>query len=338
MVGDKKLKEPAVLAESRMNNRASIEGATLTHTLRDLEMRLGSHYMRQRLRIEKDYDEWQTSAWSSYSFQHLAPAVIRTALKLSGLYGRACRNAERIIVRQNDIRFDRLPSLFDGFTILHISDLHADLNEGAMRNLIHLVGGVRYDVCVLTGDYRAKTFGPFDAALSWIGKLRAQLTEPIFGVLGNYDTIQMVPALESMGIRILLNECETIVRNDQRIYLSGIDDAHFYQLDNIEKASALIPAGGFSILLSHTPEVYREAANADFDLMLSGHTHGGQICLPGAIPVILQAKLPRRIGAGVWQHRGMKGYTSVGAGSSCLPTRLNCLPEIAIHKLLRPSK
>jgi predicted MPP superfamily phosphohydrolase len=145
----------------------------------------------------------------------------------------------------------------------------------------------------------------------------------------------MVPAMEAMGIKILLNECEAIIRGDQRIHLSGIDDAHFFRVDNIEKAASQIPAGDFSILLSHTPEVYRQAAHANFDLMLSGHTHGGQICLPGSIPIKLEAKLPRRMGAGAWRYHNMTGYTSVGAGSSLLPVRLNCLPEITLHILQR---
>jgi hypothetical protein len=68
----------------------------------------------------------------------------------------------------------------------------------------------------------------------------------------------------------------------------------------------------FSILLSHTPEIYRQAAHADFDLLLSGHTHGGQICLPGAIPITLDSALPRRMGSRLWKYRNMVGYTSVG--------------------------
>lgn len=102
-------------------------------------------------------------------------------------------------------------------------------------------------------------------------------------MLGNHDTIRMVPGLEEMGIRMLLNECEMIARGNQRIHLAGIDDAHFYRVDNIEKAASTIPDDEFSILLSHTPEIYRQAAHADFSLLLCGHTHGGQICLPGSI-------------------------------------------------------
>src|SRR5258705_168824 len=145
--------------------------------------------------------------------------------------------------------------------------------------------------------------------------------------------IQMVPAMEDMGIGILLNECEAIVRGDQRIYLTGIDDAHFYRVDNIEKAALQIPEGAFSMLLSHTPEVYRQAAHANFNLMLSGHTHGGQICLPGSIPIKLEAVLPRRMGADAWRYQNMTGYPSVGAGTSVLPVRLNCPPEITLHCL-----
>jgi uncharacterized protein len=306
--------------------------------LRKLEERLGPLHARQRLGIEKDHEAQVFG--QGLTFFHLenwysAPAIIRTILKLAGLYWRARRNAESIVVRRNDLRFAELPPAFDGFTILHISDLHADMNEAAMGNLIQLVGGMQYDLCVLTGDYRGKTFGPFEPTLEWMAKVRAQLKEPIFGVLGNHDTIQMVPTMEAKGIRILLNECETIVRGDQRIYLAGIDDAHFYRVDNIEKAALQIPESAFSILLSHTPEVYHQAAHTNFNLMLSGHTHGGQICLPGSIPIKLEAVLPRRMGAGAWQYQSMTGYTSVGAGSSVLPVRLNCPPEIALHCLRR---
>ena len=121
----------------------------------------------------------------------------------------------------------------------------------------------------------------------------------------------------------------------RRIHLAGIDDAHFYRVDNIEKAAAGIPEGAFSILLSHTPEIYRQAAHAGFRLLLSGHTHGGQICLPGSIPIMLDSTLPRRLGSGAWKHHDMIGYTSVGAGSSIVPVRINCPPEITLHRLQR---
>jgi predicted MPP superfamily phosphohydrolase len=198
-----------------------------------------------------------------------------------------------------------------------------------------LIPALEYDLCVLTGDYRGPTFGPFDGALAGMKRLRAGLREPLYGVLGNHDTIRMVPALEELGIRMLLNECVPIARDGQTIYLAGIDDAHYFRVDNIEKAAAEIPHDGFSVLLSHTPEIYRQAAHAGFDLLLGGHTHGGQICLPGSIPITLDSVLPRYMGAGAWKYHSMIGYTSVGAGTAIVPVRINCLPEITLHHLRR---
>jgi predicted MPP superfamily phosphohydrolase len=306
--------------------------------LQALEKRLGRLHARQRLGIESDH-EAQVFGHGLNFFHienwHSAHAVIRNALRLVGLYGRARRNAEHVHLKHNDVRSRELPPLFDGFTVLHLTDLHVDISEGAMRRLGELVDGLDYDLCVLTGDYRGRTFGDFDATIAGMARVRAHLKGPIYGVLGNHDTVQMVPALEAMGIRMLLNECEAITRDDERIHLAGVDDAHYFRVDNIEKAGSPIPEGEFSILLSHTPEIYRQAAHADFNLMLSGHTHGGQICLPGSIAITLDSVLPRRMGAGAWQYHRMSGYTSVGAGSSIIAVRLNCPPEITLHHLRR---
>jgi predicted MPP superfamily phosphohydrolase len=294
--------------------------------LHKLEQRLGALHARQRLGIEVDHEAQIFG--QGLNFFHPenwygSPSLIRAVLKLTGLYGRG----------HNDIVSNRLPSGFDGFTLLHISDPHVDMNDGAMRRLAELLPALNYDLCVVTGDFRGATYGSFDAALAGFAEVRARIKGPVYGVLGNHDTIRMVPGLEDMGIRMLLNECETIVRGDARIHLAGIDDAHFYRVDNIEKAAAAIPRGAFSILLSHTPEVYRQAAHADFALILSGHTHGGQLCLPGGIPITLDSVLPRHMGSGAWVYQGMVGYTSVGVGSSIVPARFNCPPEITLHHL-----
>jgi predicted MPP superfamily phosphohydrolase len=306
--------------------------------LAELEQRLGPLHARQRLGIESDKE---TRVFGrGLNFFHIenwysVHSVIRTALRLAGLYGRGRRNAARVQVRRNPLGFTALPPAFDGYTILHISDMHVEMNLAAMDRLVELLPGLDYDLCVLTGDYRARTFGAFDRAIEGIARVRAHIEAPIYGVLGNHDTIRMVPALEAMGIRMLLNESVALARGDQRIHLAGIDDAHYYRVDNIQKAAERIPNDAFSILLSHTPEIYRQAAHAGFDLLLGGHTHGGQICLPGAIPLTLESSLPRRMGAGAWQYRGMAGYTSVGVGSCIVPVRLNCLPEIVLHRLQR---
>ena len=302
-----------------------------------LDERLGRLHARQRLGIEEDH-EVQVFG-QGLNFFHLENwysihAVIRNVLLLTGLYGRGRRNAASVQLRVNKIVSARLPSEFHGFRILHLSDFHAEMSGPAMDRATELANGLEYDVCVLTGDFREKTFGPFDAALDGVARVRASLKGPLYGVLGNHDTVRMVPALEDMGIRMLMNELEVIERDGARIYVAGIDDAHFFRVDNIEKAAAEVPAGAFSVLLSHTPEVYRQAAHAGFDVMLSGHTHGGQICLPGGIPITLSSKLPRAMGAGAWRYHGMTAYTSVGIGTSAVAVRLNCLPEITLHHLL----
>jgi uncharacterized protein len=309
----------------------------IEHVVKKLEQRLGSQvYARQRLGIETDHEAQVFG--QGLNFFHIenwysVHSVIRIALKLTGSYRRGLANAERVQVRHNEVRSAALPAAFDGFTLLHVSDLHADMNDGAMSRLEEILPGLDYDLCVLTGDYRGATFGPFDAALARMRPVLARITRPIYGVLGNHDTIRMVPDLEAMGIRMLLNESEPIECAGARIHLAGIDDAHYFRVDNIEKAASGIPRHDFSILLSHTPEIYRQAAHAGFDLLLSGHTHGGQICLPGSIPLTLDSALPRKFGAGAWRYNEMAGYTSVGVGTSIVAVRINCLPEITLHRL-----
>jgi hypothetical protein len=300
-----------------------------------LERRLGRVHAQQRLGIEKDHENLFGHGINFFDPEnwYSVHSAIRLTLKLTGLYWRGCKNTERIQVRHNEIKLQDLPTLFDGFTILHISDMHVDMNPGPMRRLIELLHEVQYDICVLTGDFRGETFGPFDEALEGLARVRSHLKELVYGVLGDHDTIRMVPGMEGMGIRMLLNESDSIERGNQRIHLAGIDDAHYYHADNIEKAASQIPYDEFSILFSHTPEIYRQAAYAGFKLLLSGHTHGGQVCLPRSIPITLDSVLPRRMGSGPWNYHAMGGYTSVGVGSSIVAVRFNCPPEITLHHL-----
>ena len=208
-------------------------------------------------------------------------------------------------------------------------------SEAAMMRVIQIVETLRYDICILTGDYRAKTWGPYDESLAGVARVCAALEGPVYGVLGNHDTIRMVPGLEGMGIRMLLNEAEAIERDGEHIHLAGIDDAHFYRMDNIEKAAENIPHEEFSILVTHTPEIYRQAAHADFDVLLSGHTHGGQIRLPGGKAIFTNSRVPRFTSEGKWNYQEMKGYTCRGAGSSGVPLRFNCPGEISLVTLHR---
>jgi predicted MPP superfamily phosphohydrolase len=312
------------------------EDLSVDEITQKLESRLGHVLARRRLSKEKRHEARAVSR--GFTFLHIenlpiSHAMIEMVLRLSGTYWRGRSNAAKVRLRNNEVFSERLPPQFDGFTILHISDLHADMSADALTEAARLVSGLQYDLCVLTGDYRGRTYGEFHSTLREMLRLREVLTGAIYGVLGNHDTIMMVPDLERMSIRMLLNEHVVIERDGRQIFLAGIDDAHYYRVDNIEKVAAAMPQDTFSILLSHTPETYRKASHAGFDLLLAGHTHGGQICLPGGTPIILQSVLPRQMGRGPWNYQGMAGYTSVGIGSCGVPVRFNCPPEITLHRL-----
>src|SRR5262245_33422357 len=127
-----------------------------------LEQRLGRLHARQRLGIETDHKAQVFGQGLNFFHVENFPFFIGGALRLSGLYWRGRRNASKIRVTRNDIVSRRVPRTFSGFKILHLSDLHVDMSEGAMDCLFDLLPGLEYDLCVLTGDYRGKTSGPVD--------------------------------------------------------------------------------------------------------------------------------------------------------------------------------
>lgn len=298
--------------------------------------RLGRAHARQRLGLEQDYEArvfgqgrnfFHLENWSS------APGLIRQLLRFSLLYGRGRRNARRIQLCHNRIPIAGLPTACDGLRILHISDPHLDMAEDMPAVLIEAVRELEYDLCVLTGDFRARTHGPCEDALAGLARLRAHLASPVYAILGNHDSVRMVPGIEALDIRLLLNESLWFERGSDGFHLVGIDDPHYYRADNLEKAVAGVPEGAVSILLAHSPEIYRHASYLGFDLMLCGHTHGGQICLPGGRPVMCNARAPRTLCRGAWQYNGMQGYTSAGSGACVVDVRLNCPPEVTVHIL-----
>ncbi|BBL76622.1 metallophosphoesterase [Methylomagnum ishizawai] len=304
-----------------------------------LRQRVQPCHLSRRLGIEQDCEArvfGQGRTWFHIENWYSAHGLMRHALRLLGLHRRGRANARRIAVRHNDFHLSRLPQAFEGYTLLHISDPHLDLRGDFPDALIDALGRAgRYDLCVLTGDYRARTFGPYQGALAAMARVVPHIHSPIYGILGNHDTIRMVPGLEDLGIHMLLNEAVAVRRDGAAIYLAGIDDPHYYRADNLEKAVEGIPEDAVSILLSHSPEMYRHAAYAGCDAMLSGHTHGGQICLPGGIALLLNANAPRRFCQGPWRYRDLRGYTSAGSGASIVDVRLNCPPEITLHRLRR---
>jgi predicted MPP superfamily phosphohydrolase len=301
-----------------------------------LEERIGRVHLAQRLGLEGEH-EAKVFRRGTHFFHlenwYSVHGLMRFALSLAGLHRRGLRNALAVHLRHNEVVLPRLPAAFDDFTLLHLSDLHLDMNGQLVDVLIERVRGLACDACVLTGDFRYRTFGSFEPALRALERLLPHLGARVFAVLGNHDSIRMVPRLEELGVRVLLNETVGFERANETLYLAGIDDAHYFRTHSLIKAAHDIPRGACAILLSHTPEPYRHAAHAEFSLMLSGHTHGGQICLPGGTPLLTDCDAPRAYVRGPWRYHDMAGYTSVGCGSSIVDVRLNCLPEITLHRL-----
>ena len=320
------------------NREAFTDNRDSDDALRKLANRVGPIHLRVRLGLEAEKERQVFG--QGRNFFHIenwavAGAVLKHGLNLFQLMPRGRANARNIQVRHNQIYLKNLPPAFDNFTLLHISDSHLDMADDIPTALIRAVRQVDYDACVWTGDFRGKTHGPCDKVLAGLEKVRAHLKEPVYAVLGNHDTIRQVPGMETMGIRVLLNENEVIERDGERIYLAGLDDPHFYRADNLEKAAHDIPQQATSILLAHTPEIYKFASYANFDVLFCGHTHGGQICLPGGKPLMINAACPRRLGRGAWRHRQLQGYTSVGSGACVVDVRFNCPPEITLHHFHR---
>jgi predicted MPP superfamily phosphohydrolase len=259
--------------------------------------------------------------------------LIRLLLSLVGLHGRAHRNARSIEVRENELEVVGLPPQFEGYTLLHLSDLHIDIAPDVPQVIAQAVRGHRYDACVMTGDYRAETRGPHEQTLAGLRSLMQSLNAPVYAVLGNHDSIAFLGPIETLGVRMLMNESVRIERGGAALYIAGVDDPHYFASDDLARARSGIPSGAASILLAHSPEIHERAAEAGFTTMLCGHTHGGQLCLPGGFALRSNAPCPRRLWAGAWTDGDLRGYTSVGCGTCVVDLRLNCRPEITLHRL-----
>lgn len=263
----------------------------------------------------------------------LAPSLLVTGLRFSGLYRHGRRQFQTIRVVHNEVRLPHLPQALDGFTLLQLSDLHLDLAPALVEVIAATIRDLRYDVCVMTGDFRNLTIGPWQAAVAETLRLGAHLRAPAYAVLGNHDLLSMVPPLEAGGIRFLLNESVRLEHNGSSIHLAGIDHPAFSGTDGLRRALRQVPHSAPCILLAHAPAVHAAAGHHRIDLVLAGHTHGGQICLPGGWVLWRNDPSPRRLLRGPWQVGVLRGYTSPGTGACGVPIRFNCPPEVTLHIL-----
>jgi hypothetical protein len=232
-----------------------------------------------------------------------------------------------------------LPPAFDGFQILHLSDLHIDGVDGLTETLAPVLGALRPDVCVMTGDYRFEDDGPTDGVYPRMRSIVSSISAKrgIFAILGNHDVSEIAFALDEMGIQMLVNEAIEISQGGASLWLAGLDDSFDYRCDDLPGTLESVPPSAFKILLSHSPDLYVEAAKRDIQVYLCGHTHAGQIRLPKIGSLRHNSPCPKGFSYGYWTHGGMQGYTSPGIGCSALPVRYNCPPEIVVIELRHSS-
>jgi uncharacterized protein len=265
--------------------------------------------------------------------------LVRTfgwGLKRIGQYERGFRNAARVVLREHEVHLPRLPPAFDGFQVLHISDPHFDGMPGLEETILALLGDRTFDLCVFTGDYRTELHGPFRAVMDALQRLVQGIhsRHGFLGVLGNHDDCHMVAPMEKMGIRMLINENVVLSRGTDRLRVVGTDDVHYYYTDQSLHALE-VARDDFTIALVHSPELYDAAEQAGVALYLCGHTHGGQVCLPGGRAIVKHLRRGRHLPSGHWVHGRMQGMTNVGAGTSGIPVRFNSESEILALRLRR---
>jgi hypothetical protein len=261
-------------------------------------------------------------------------AWIRRILKFTLMDGRGRRNCLALRVVTHIRSHPRLPPFLDGLRLLHLSDLHIDLLPELAPVLADTIQALDYDLCLLTGDYRNSTRDDYRPCVDLMKPILEAIRGPRYGILGNHDFLEMAPLLEAAGLPLLINEGVRFPWNGGELYIGGTDDPHYYQTHDISRVVAHKQEGDFGLLMAHSPEVYAEAAE-HFDLMLCGHTHGGQICLPGGIAVVRNGRCPGHMIKGAWTYQGLHGYTSPGTGACGVPARFNCPPEVTLHVLRR---
>ncbi len=266
---------------------------------------------------------------------HYLSFILKPVLQTTGLYLRGKRNAGLPLVEETTLLLPHLPAGFDNCRILFLTDLHIENNPEAFKNMLSAIAGKPFDYIFLGGDYRYGMHGSLQMVKAAFQEFRQHIDPkiPVYAVLGNHDTHEVIEILEQTGIQVLVNEAVAITKNGDSIWVAGVDDSHYYRTDNYSAAAEQISDDAFVILLSHSSDVLMHLIGNLPDLVLSGHTHGGQICLPGIGPLLVHSRLPRKCAAGKWEFGGVSGYTSRGIGTSGLPVRFNCPPEITVLRL-----
>lgn len=270
----------------------------------------------------------------------------RSFLKLSALAaggiavyaGEVARH--ELSVEQHTLHLPRLPEAFRGMRVVQISDFHyAEFTEPYfLREMVQRVNPLRPDMVVLTGDFVSYGPLPKSYARRHAGACAAILSKIVcplrYAIMGNHDCSvgekYVIGALLENGIPVLVNQAVPLEREGQRLWLAGLDSADQKQS---HPEIAIPRAGGEPIIvLAHEPDILPQIAKYKVDLMLSGHTHGGQVRLPFLPPPVLPP-LGKKYVEGLYRYGETQLYVNRGIGTVGLPLRLNCPPEITMLTL-----
>ena len=233
------------------------------------------------------------------------------------------------------IQSDRLPEAFDGFRIAQVSDLHNTKNE----KLLPLLEKAEPDVIVLTGDLIDSRNTDVAAALDFVRE--AVKIAPCCYVSGNHESrvperYDLWAGLQELGVMMLDNASAELSRGGERIRLIGLADPDFGGNPGAMLEELTGEDTGFTVLLSHRPELFDVYTEFSVDLVFSGHAHGGQFRLPilGGLVAPHQGLFPE-YDAGLFEENGTAMLVSRGVGNSIIPIRFNNRPEIVLAVLVR---
>ncbi|MGC2160618.1 MAG: metallophosphoesterase [Silvibacterium sp.] len=243
-----------------------------------------------------------------------------------------------ISIERRTFYLNRLPEAFRGFRIVQISDFHyAEYTEAFfLREIVRRVNHLKPDAVVFTGDFVTIGFFSQERTKGFAyecAEILSQVECPLrYSVLGNHDSTFAEPAVTDAlalhGLGLLKNSFSPLERNRQRLWLAGSGDVTYKQMD-LDKAipPAAQTDGEPVILLVHEPDVLPHVARYNVDLMLSGHTHGGQVRFPFVRPMNLPP-YGRKYVEGHFRVGPTQLYVNRGIGAVGFPVRFNCPPEI----------
>jgi uncharacterized protein len=237
------------------------------------------------------------------------------------------------------IAVPNLPKAFNGFRVVHLTDLHLGflVSKAFVENVIHKANRLKPDMIVCTGDYVHARNSTIEIDTVWpmMSKLRANYG--VYSILGNHDhwadTERSLQWLQRSGQNIR-HTCKPVYKGGERIIIGGAGDYWEDEL-NIDECFANSDEGDCRILLTHNPDSVDTAFETPLSLILSGHTHGGQVSIPFYGPPMLPVK-NKRYSSGLIDTEKGNLFISKGIGWSIYPIRFNCYPEIAVLEWISP--